>query len=170
MVSSTSSHPEVIKPKIVIPLLIIQSLLFALPLVLFLGLLILLPIVIISFVRNGLTGIFLIAFITFIVYLSIAFLLLLFRIRSLQKTEYKFHNDRIEYVDGFLIKHRKTIRYDSVSNIGQRTGILEGWFGLGSVFIDTAGYSPRGHELVMFFLDSPNEVYDNISDILSKKK
>jgi membrane protein YdbS with pleckstrin-like domain len=88
---------------------------------------------------------------------------------SLKRTEYRFYSNRIEYFEGFLVKNRKTISYDKISNIGQRKGIIEGWFGLGTIFIDTPGSSPRGHELSIPYLENPDQVYDWMSKIISKK-
>jgi len=88
--------------------------------------------------------------------------------KNYDATLYKFYSDRIEYYEGFLVKNRKTIHYNRISNIGQQTGIIEGYFKLGTVFIDTAGYSPKGHELAMHFLKNPDQVYDFISQTISK--
>ncbi len=90
--------------------------------------------------------------------------------KTLKETEYRFYKDKIEYNEGFLTKYRKTIDYNKITNIGQRKGVLENLFGLGSIYIDTAGFSPRGHELLMRYIKNPDEIYDKIKELTSKKK
>ncbi|MBU0666844.1 MAG: PH domain-containing protein [Nanoarchaeota archaeon] len=89
---------------------------------------------------------------------------------SLNRTMYKFYANRVEYFEGFLVKNRKTVNYDRITNIGQRKGIIEGWFGLGTVFIDTAGSSAKGHELMMKYLKDSDRVYDWISKVTGNYK
>ncbi len=88
---------------------------------------------------------------------------------SLEKTEYKFYNNRLEYYDGFLVKNRKTINYNQISNISQSKGIIEGYFKLGTIYIDTPGSSQKGHELSIINLENSDQIYDWISKITSKK-
>jgi len=38
---------------------------------------------------------------------------------SLLKTEYRFYYNRVEYFDGFLVKNRKAVNYDRISNVGE---------------------------------------------------
>lgn len=104
--------------------------------------------------------------------------------RSLEMTEYRFYEDKVEYFEGFLVRNRKTISYDKFGNLGQREGILERTFGLGTIFIDTAGQSSghslfykillgssnrkeREHEVSMNYIKSPNEIYDQLSRKIS---
>ena len=103
------------------------------------------------------------------VFVGTMVIVFLFQRAALKKTKYIFYSDKVEFFDGFLVKNRKTINYDRISNIGQRKGIIEGWFGLGTIYIDTAGFSPRGHELMMRYLENPDRVYDKISKLTSKK-
>jgi membrane protein YdbS with pleckstrin-like domain len=107
-----------------------------------------------------------IALIVFIISFLIAFWL---KRMTLKNTEYKFYKDRVEYLEGFLVKERKTISYDKITNIGQVKGIVEGWFGLGTIFLDTAGSSQKGHELAISYLDNPDKIYDWITKITAKK-
>jgi membrane protein YdbS with pleckstrin-like domain len=89
---------------------------------------------------------------------------------TLKRTEYRFYADRLEYFEGFLVKNRKTVAYDKISNVGQKKGIIEGWFGLGTIFIDTPGSSPKGHEVSISYLENPDQVYDWISKVVSRKR
>lgn len=106
----------------------------------------------------------------FILYLITSLVSIFFSYVNFKKTEYKFYKDKVEYYEGFLVKNRKTINYNKISNIGQRKGIFERMFGLGTIFIDTAGSSSTGHELSMSYLENPDKVYDWISKVASKAK
>ena len=88
---------------------------------------------------------------------------------NLKKTEFKFYNNRIEYYEGFLTKNRKTINYENISNISQTTGIIEGKFNLGTIYIDTAGSSNKGHELMMNYLENSDQIYNWMSTHINKK-
>ncbi|MFA6088942.1 MAG: PH domain-containing protein [Candidatus Woesearchaeota archaeon] len=104
------------------------------------------------------------------VFFIIMIIIYLLKRATLNRTEYKFYSDRVEYIEGFLVKNRKTVNYDKISNIGQRKGVIEGLFGLGTIFIDTPGSSPKGHEISISYLENPDQVYDWISKISSSKK
>jgi len=150
-----------VKPTIKISLLILSSFIANIFIWFFLGLWI---------------GTFMIAFLGGIGFLLIPvlfiasiFVLVFLQKSSLEKTEYKFYKNRIEYYEGFLVKNRKTINYDRITNIGQRKGIIEGMFGLGSIFIDTAGSSRKGHELSIRYLENPDHVYDWITKVTASK-
>jgi len=95
---------------------------------------------------------------------------ILITLANLKRTEYRFYNNRLEYFEGFLVKNRKTINYTQISNIGQRKGIVEGLFGLGTVYIDTAGSSKKGHELSMQYLDNPDQIYDWVAQTAANKQ
>ena len=153
-----------IKPAVKNSLLLLQNLILALFLSAF-AIAFLIPLfVFVSTVFNS-TGIFINFVIAFLIFFIIWFGLFLLSRASLKRTEYKFYSDRVEYYEGFLVKSRKTINYNRITNVGQRQGIIEGWFGLGTIFIDTAGSSPTGHELAMSYLENPNQIYDWITKI-----
>ena len=120
----------------------------------------------IAFDGSASFGLFTVVFLFFVT----LFIGLFLRRASLKKTEYKFYADRVEYYEGFLVKNRKTINYDRISNVGQRKGILEGLFGLGTIFVDTAGYSHQGHELSIHYLDNPDQIYDWITRVVARGK
>ena len=105
-----------------------------------------------------------------LVFFVIIIIVYWFRKATLKRSEYRFFSSRVEYYEGFLVKNRKTINYDRISNIGQRKGIIEGWFGLGTIFIDTAGYSAKGHELCMKYLEHPDQIYDWITKVTSRRQ
>jgi membrane protein YdbS with pleckstrin-like domain len=160
---------QVIKPAIKTSLLLLQSFLYALVINMFLGWFLSAPLVfILSILGAKGIGAGIIGGIT--LFIIIFFIVFMLKKASLKKTEYRFYSNKLEYYEGFLVKNRKTINYDKISNIGQRTGIIEGWFGLGTIFIDTAGYSRKGHEVSMPFLENSDKIYDWITNVTSKKK
>jgi uncharacterized membrane protein YdbT with pleckstrin-like domain len=105
-----------------------------------------------------------------IIYIIIVLISYFVQRATLNRTEYKFYSDRVEYYEGFLVKNRKTITYEKISNIGQRKGIIEGLFGLGTIFVDTPGSSAKGHELSISYLENPDQTYDWITKVISNKK
>jgi len=160
---------QIIKPQINTLILLLQSLGIAIFMSFFLGGFLAGPLaffVTLIFGTSGFLTVILGGLLFFVIILSVTFLI---RRASLRKTQYKFYTNRVEYLEGFLVKNRKTINYDRISNIGQRKGIIEGWFGLGTIFIDTAGYSAKGHELSMTFLENPDKIYDWIAKTTSQK-
>ncbi len=159
---------QVIKPTIVPSLLLLQSSIIAITILIFFGSF-LLPLGILLVVSFGLIGFFIGLVIFIIVFGSILAGTYHFTKMSLLKTEYRFYYSRVEYFEGFLVKNRKTVNYDRISNVGQRKGILEGRFNLGTIFIDTAGYSAKGHEIAMTNLKNPDKIYDWILKVTSKK-
>lgn len=98
----------------------------------------------------------------FVAFLLFWMFLFIMKKVTLDNTEYKFYTDRIEYYEGFLTKNRKTIKFDRISNVGQRRGIIERLYGLGTVYIDTPGSSQKGHELTMRYMGNPDGIYDFI--------
>jgi len=161
----------VVKPSIKNSLLLLRTFSLSLPLLIFFAIFF----GFFSIVNSFIVGEFQIKITGFHVFYVIVILALgsipfFFQRATLKRTEYRFYADRVEFYEGFLIKHRKTITYDRISNVGQIKGILEGWFGLGTIFLDSPGSSPRGHEVSMSFLENPDKIYDYILKLISKKK
>ncbi len=151
------------------PLILLRAFWFTLILFLFIGWFLfsfIFGLLVTFFGTKGLIVGLIVNFILFIIAFFINYYL---QKKTLIKTQYKFYWNRIEYEEGFLVKNRKTITYDKISNIGQRKGIIEGFFGLGTIYIDTPGSSPKGHELSITYLENPDQVYDWISKVVSKK-
>ena len=121
-----------------------------------------------AFVLSGGTpwaGIF--PFIGFLVIWVIAYF---WKKKTLENTQYKFYSDKVEYFEGFLVRNRKTVSYRKVTNVGQKEGIFERIFGLGSVYLDTAGSSKKGHEVGMHYLEDPNKVYDAVTELVRESE
>ena len=126
------------------------------------------PILGILFFNAKISGIIITACILiFLIFIMISYFL---QKAVLERTEYRFYSDRLEYYEGFLVRNRKTISYDKITNVGQRKGIFESLFELGTIFIDTPGSSPRGHEVTISYLENPDQVYDWLCKVTSNKK
>ncbi len=162
-------HYQSIKPAIKTSLLLLSS--FGLTIIIYflVGLFLTAPLMFV-FSLFGAGGIVAGLVSVIILFSVIMFIVFLFKRASLRRTEYKFYSNKVEYYEGFLVKNRKTINYDRITNIGQRKGIIEGLFGLGTVFIDTAGSSAKGHELSMRYLENPDQTYYWISNVTNKKQ
>ena len=158
-----------IKPVIRTPVLLLKSLILTIIIYFFTGWFLMTALMFV-FSLLGVKGIVVGVVNAVTLFFVILFIAFLFKRASLRKTEYKFYSNRVEYYEGFLVKNRKTINYDRITNIGQRKGIIEGWYGLGTIFIDTAGSSPKGHELSISYLENPDRVYDWITKVISKKQ
>lgn len=83
---------------------------------------------------------------------------------QLNNIEYRFYNNKVEYSDGFLVKSKKNIPYAKITNTEQWQGIVERIFSLGHIYIDTAGTG--GHEVIMNYLDSSEELYEKMNHII----
>jgi membrane protein YdbS with pleckstrin-like domain len=124
----------------------------------------------IIFTLLGMSGVLATLMSAALLFLIILIIVYLYRKATLNRTQYKFYNNRVEYYEGFLVKNRKTINYDRITNIGQRKGIVEGMLGLGTIFIDTAGSSQKGHELAMSYLEHPDQIYDWITKLTAQRQ
>jgi membrane protein YdbS with pleckstrin-like domain len=160
---------QVIKPALKTSLILLHS--FSMTFIIFLVVIWILlgPIVSVIMSIFGDAGVWMGISFFFVLFFIILIVSYFLKKASLKRTEYRFYSNRVEYFEGFLVKNRKTVNYDRVSNIGQVKGVIEGLFGLGTIFIDTAGSSPKGHEVAISYLENPDQVYDWISKMISKK-
>jgi len=90
----------------------------------------------------------------------------------------KITNDAITYeatdgelvkTDGLLTKHTMVVSYSKISNVSTRRDLLERFFGLGTIFVDSTGGGP-GYELVMKHLGAKDmtQMVGIINDMLQK--
>lgn len=59
------------------------------------------------------------------------------RKKTYAKTEYKFHKDRLEYVEGFWTAEKKTVKYDKITETAMREGVIQKKYELGTIFLST---------------------------------
>ncbi len=99
---------------------------------------------------------------------AVIFIILFFWERMiLSNMKYLFFKDRVEYVDGFLVKNKKSIMFSRITNIWQKQEIIERFFGLWTVYLETA-WSPKP-ELVMNYLENSEGVYSWITKAIQLK-
>ncbi|MGM5481484.1 MAG: PH domain-containing protein [Nanobdellota archaeon] len=167
--ASTTEKPLHIKPNASTGLLLVHTIFLSLPLLIFFAFMLTIPLIIFSLVLDSIPAIFItIATIAVIIYMCVFILIFLVRRKVFLETNYKIYTDRIEYKEGFLRKNKKTVHFKNVSNIGQTSSIVQQWFKVGTIFIDTAGTSYRGHELVLHHIDNTDEIYDKLSKKINK--
>ena len=58
-------------------------------------------------------------FIAIIIFFAIWGISFLISRMQLNNLEYKFYSNKVEYIDGFLIKDKKNIRYSMITNTEQ---------------------------------------------------
>jgi putative membrane protein len=71
--------------------------------------------------------------------------------------------------EGLLTKHTMVVSYSKISNVSTRRDLLERFFGLGTIFVDTTGGGP-GFELTMKHLGAKDmaQMMGLINDMLQK--
>ena len=159
-----------IKPKPSVGLILTRSILFSLPLLFFLATAIGIPTIIISTLSETRNSIFLtIAKIAAVAYVSITIIIMLLIRKSFLRTEYKIFENRIEFSEQFLRRNKKTIMFKNVSNIGETSGIIQQWFGVSTIFIDTAGHSMHGHELWIHDIENSEKIYKLLNERINRE-
>jgi membrane protein YdbS with pleckstrin-like domain len=53
------------------------------------------------------------------------------------RTEYRFHEDRLEFEEGFFNINKKVIKYKNVSEVTLHKGLLQRIYGLGTIYLAT---------------------------------
>jgi hypothetical protein len=61
--------------------------------------------------------------------------------RTVDKTEYRFYADRLEYAEGFWTAEQKSIKYCDVKEVSFRQGVVQRKYGLGTLHLSTASAS-----------------------------
>ncbi|MEJ2701688.1 MAG: PH domain-containing protein, partial [Sedimentisphaerales bacterium] len=61
--------------------------------------------------------------------------------RTVDKTEYRFYADRLEYAEGFWTAEQKSIKYSDVKEVSLRQGVIQRKYGLGTLHLSTASGS-----------------------------
>lgn len=87
-----------------------------------------------------------------------------------RKMKFSLLKDRIEYYEGLFTVEKKVVYYNQITNVGLRKGVFEKRYGLGSIFVDTAGSSRKGHELTISSVEEPDKWYNWISKKVKLKR
>ena len=91
--------------------------------------------------------------------------------------EYNFYNTKIEYIDGFLNKEEKELKYKHIREVSLRQNILERLFNIGTIRIFTnasSGYATNGNHgsmrslngLQIHCVDNPKEQYEKVKALI----
>lgn len=81
---------------------------------------------------------------------------------SYKSQEYTVSDDEIEFYEGFINIEKRNIAFDRVTDVKMEQSIEQRYFGTGDIKIHTAGTST--HEVKLEYLDSPEEVYDDLRE------
>lgn len=81
---------------------------------------------------------------------------------SYKSQEYKISESEIQFYEGFINIEKRNIAFDRVTDIKMEQSIEQRFFGTGDIKIHTAGTST--HEVKLEYLDSPEEVYEDLRD------
>ncbi len=86
-------------------------------------------------------------------------------------TTYSFYKDRIEFIDGFWVREKLTIRYKGFTKVVPKVNIIQKKYKLGNICLIAeskligAKTKEQGHELPNIY--NPQKVIDNISKLLN---
>ncbi len=113
----------------------------------------------------GLNAVFylVIILLTFLLYFVVIFM----NKKALEKLEYNFYSDHLEYYDWFLILNKVTIPYDKITNIELNQGFLGRIFSYYNVKLDTAG--SLSAEVTLKYIDSGDEILRKIRGIIKNE-
>lgn len=104
---------------------------------------------------------------------------LLFEKKQYDKLEYNFYNNKLEYVDGFINKEEKELKYKNVREVTMTQSIVERMFGLGTIRIFTnassGGYGRDNHGnmnarngIVIHCVKDVRENYKKVKEIIDE--
>ncbi len=122
--------------------------------------------------RLNLPGWFTFVFFGAAFFIGIPFLFYFAKKKTYAKTEYRFFRDRLEYSEGFWTVENKTIRYDKITEVSMRRGVIQRKYGLGCIFLATpaSGFSQgkTASGIVVQDVENPEQVYTLVQDVLHK--
>jgi membrane protein YdbS with pleckstrin-like domain/DNA-directed RNA polymerase subunit RPC12/RpoP len=85
--------------------------------------------------------------------------------RTYRKTEYRFYNTKLDYYEGFFNIEEKTIGYERITEVSMRKGIIQRYFGLGTLFLATPASGGRSG-IKLNDLENPDETYDIVKRMI----
>ena len=90
--------------------------------------------------------------------------------------EYNFYNTKVEYIDGFLNKEEKELKYKHIREVALKQNILERIFGIGTIRIftnATSGYAYGNHNnmknmngIQIHCVANPKEQYEKVKALI----
>ncbi len=112
-------------------------------------------------------------------FLAFAVVLALVGLKCFQEpamTTYTVYADRVEYDEGFINKHRRTVVFDQVIDVELTEGVLQQTRGAGTVTLVTQQLVGNGdgklsnRKVALVNVPQPREVYDLVRSLALKKK
>ena len=103
-----------------------------------------------------------------ILFMIVIILLSLVAFFHFKKLKYFFYEDILVYYDGFLSLNKVALPYNKITNISLEKILVERLFNVGRILIETAGASSP--EIMILFVENPEEVLDNLKQIVFNKK
>lgn len=85
---------------------------------------------------------------------------------SYKKMYFDFYNDKIEYYDGFLNKNKKTLSYQRITDIVHNKNIIDRFFNVSRIYIQTAGSSIP--EISILFVKNGESIVVKLKEVLKK--
>lgn len=98
-------------------------------------------------------------FIWIFVYIAGGFIL---QKKALQNLEYRFTDEKIEFIDGFLNKQTKSVMFSKITDVRSDQSIMERYFEIWTVRISTAW--SIWYEISLKNLEYYDKVYEYIQD------
>ena len=99
----------------------------------------------------------------------LVFLLLPYIVHSktYQKTRYGFYANHLEYFEGFWTVEKKIIRYDQITDIHVRRGVVQKSHNIGTITLSTMGSGPEMRSGIrMADIPNPDALADKITDLI----
>lgn len=88
--------------------------------------------------------------------------------------EYNFYNTKVEYIDGFLNKEQKELKYKHIREVALRQNIIQRMFNIGTIRVftnATSGYSGNNRSLNglnIHCVENPQEEYKKVKELIDK--
>ncbi len=94
--------------------------------------------------------------------------------KNYELSSFKFYEDRVEFLEGFLTKQRKTVYYDQVSEVSLTEGFFQRQYSLGTIVLSTratsAGEDDSGKSGVRVNnVENSEALFDQVKKIVKRK-
>ncbi len=89
--------------------------------------------------------------------------------------EYNFYNTKVEYMDGFLNKEEKELKYKHIREVALRQNIIQRMFNIGTIRIftnATSGYNGNNRNLNglnIHCVENPQEQYKKVKELIDQE-
>ena len=89
--------------------------------------------------------------------------------------EYNFYNTKVEYIDGFLNKEEKELKYKHIREVALRQNIIQRMFNIGTIRVftnATSGYKGNNRNLNglnIHCIENPQEQYKKVKELIDNE-